>query len=188
MKSQFRFVALTNTEGKVQTDMKKYNSKWIVLMVAVMLVTQPGITTAAGASQATVQPAATADSSATTGSTATVQPTATACPTATASPAVTPVPTVSPTLPLMNPGTYVPVISYIKEDDEEPYYTLTWNGDINRYLNHYEVYSCTGSRNGEYTLLKTAKGTQQRLSICHGKRWKVQRDMSLREVNPKMGV
>lgn len=177
--------------------MKKYNSKWIALMVAVMLVTQPGITDVAGVSLATVQAAATADSSATTGSTASGQPgeaahptaavqptatadstatvrptaavqptatadsTATACPTATASPAVTLGPTASPTLPPMNPGTYVPVISYIKdEDDDEPYYTLSWNGDTNRYLNHYEVYSCTGSRNGEYTLQKNVKGTQ----------------------------
>lgn len=175
--------------------MKKFGNKWIVLLVAALVVTQPGIPAAARLQTKSVErsetepagedaripqamhivyptpeetigvtrtnaPTATPVVSA--GPQKTVQPVTSTRPTATIVPTTPPAstPTVVPSSQPMNPGSYVPVLSYIKEDDEEPYYTLTWTQDSNRYLDHYEVYSCAGSRNGQYTLLKSVDSAQ----------------------------
>lgn len=64
-----------------------------------------------------------------------------------AQPSDSPEPTTEP----LTDGKYQPTVTYVPQGTALSY-TLKWNGDSNRYLDHYEVYSCVGERNGEYIL------------------------------------
>ena len=71
-----------------------------------------------------------------------------------------PVPTTEP----LTDGTYQPTLTYVPLDAELSY-TLKWNGDQNRYLDHYEIYSCVGNRNGEYAPMQSVTGTEAQVTL-----------------------
>lgn len=62
-----------------------------------------------------------------------------------AKPADSPEPTTEP----LTDGIYRPAVTCAPQDKAASY-VLKWKGDLNRYLDHYEIYSCVGERNGEY--------------------------------------